>query len=159
GQLACRVYRFGVPSDELPFVETHQFVSQGLRLLMRFPSGESVSLTVVTPSREITTDIEIAAGAAYLLGAQAGDIAAALADYSPASTRMEIWRSPAGFTLINDTCSSDPLSVKAALKSLASLKQDGGRKIFVFGGMRELGPHEVAEHAAVGRLAAESSVD
>src|SRR5215471_468309 len=157
--LACRVYRFGQTSSELPFVEHHQFVNDGTRLVMRFPSGDAVTLNVSTPSREIVSDIEIAAGAAYLLGVSADSIASVLTDYSPSSTRMEIWRSPAGFTLINDTCSSDPLSVKSALKSLASLKQDGGRKIFVFGGMRELGPHEVEEHTGVGLLAAQSSVD
>src|SRR5262249_21069739 len=157
--LTCRVYRFGQRSAELPFVEHYRFVNDGMRLVMRFPSGDSATMTVSTPSREIVSDIEIAASAAYLLGAGADSIASVLADYAPSSTRMEIWRSPAGFTLINDTCSSDPLSVKSALKSLASLKQDGGRKIFVFGGMRELGPHEVEEHTGVGLLAAQSSVD
>jgi alanine racemase len=157
--LACRVYRFGGPSDELPFIEHHQFVNGGTQLVIRFPTGDCFTVTVATPSREIVSDIEIAGCAAYLLGMKPADIAGALAAYTPSSTRMEIWRSPAGFTLINDTCSSDPLSVKAALKSLASMKQDGGRKIFVFGGMRELGPHETAEHAGVGALAAQSSVD
>jgi len=157
--LACRVYRFGRASQELPFVEHYQFVNDGTRLTMRFPSGDSVTLNISTPSREIVSDVEIAASAAYLLGVSADSIAGALTDYTPSGTRMEIWRSPAGFTLINDTCSSDPLSVKSALKTLASLKQDGGRKIFVFGGMRELGPHEVEEHAGVGQLAAQSSVD
>jgi alanine racemase/UDP-N-acetylmuramoyl-tripeptide--D-alanyl-D-alanine ligase len=157
--LACRVYRFGAPSDELPFIEHHQFVNDRSRLVMRFPGGESITVTLATPSLEIVTDINIAASAAYVLGVNADTIAAVLAEYTPPGTRMEIWRSPAGFTLINDTCSSDPLSVKAALKSLASLKQDLGKKIFVFGGMRELGAHEVEEHAGVGRLAAQSEVD
>jgi alanine racemase/UDP-N-acetylmuramoyl-tripeptide--D-alanyl-D-alanine ligase len=157
--LACRIYRFGQPSDDLPFIEHYQFVDDGTRLAMRFPGGDSVTVNVSTPSREIVSDVEIAAGAAYLLGVSADSIAGALTDYTPSGTRMEIWRSPAGFTLINDTCSSDPLSVKSALKTLASLKQEGGRKIFVFGGMRELGTHEVEEHAGVGLLAAQSSID
>jgi alanine racemase len=157
--LSCRVYRFGVATDELPFIEQQQFVNDGTRLVMRFPSGDRITLTVSTPSLEIVSDIEIAASAAYLLGVGADAIAGVLSNYTPSSTRMEIWRSPVGFTLINDTCSSDPLSVKAALKSLASLKQDSGRKIFVFGGMRELGPHEVEEHVGVGLLAAQSHVD
>ncbi|HKV41913.1 MAG TPA: alanine racemase [Blastocatellia bacterium] len=157
--LNCRVYRFGQPSEELAHIEHTEAVSDGMRLTVRFPSGSTAVLFAGTPSLEIVSDIGIAIAAACLLGVSADNIAATLSDYTPGNTRMEIWKSPIGFTLINDSCSSDPLSVRAALKSLAFMKQDKGRKIFVFGGMRELGSREMEEHAEVGLLAAQSEVD
>jgi alanine racemase len=57
-------------------------------------------------------------------------------------------------TLVNDALSSDPLSVRAALRATAGLGS-GGRKIFVFGGMGELGALAEREHRAVGAAAAE----
>jgi len=68
---------------------------------------------------------------------------------------METWRTPDGVTIVNDAASADPLSVQAALETVASSPEARGRRIFVFGGMRELGDHDAREHALIGRLAAE----
>ncbi|MGZ7100360.1 MAG: alanine racemase, partial [Candidatus Angelobacter sp.] len=83
------------------------------------------------------------------------DIAAALDNYAPTSTRMELWSSPQGIRIINDGYSSDPISVHAALRSATLGASRSGRKMFAFAGMRELGANSAREHAQVGAQAAE----
>lgn len=158
-QVACKTYRFGTPSDEIPYIEHREMKTDGMQLIVRFPDGQTIDLLILTPSLEIVSDIEIAICAAWLLGVTAEVIRDSLSRYAPGTTRMEVWRSPAGFTLINDSCSSDPISVKAALNTLASMNHNSGRRIFVFGGMKELGPYAQEEHLQVGTLAAQSHID
>jgi Alr-MurF fusion protein len=157
--IKCRVYRFGQPgSDELPFIEKHQIIKDGAAIQVRFPSGDTLKANILTPSREIISNIEIAICAAYLMKVEAQAMERALSDYVPGITRMEIWKSPLGVTLINDACSSDPISVLSSLRTLSSMK-NGGHSFFIFGGMRELGNLEAEEHARVGAVAAETDVD
>jgi len=69
---------------------------------------------------------------------------------------METWRTPEGITIVNDTAADDPLSVQAALEAVAAgAEEQGGRRLFIFGGMEELGERQASEHALIGRLAAE----
>jgi UDP-N-acetylmuramoyl-tripeptide--D-alanyl-D-alanine ligase len=66
--------------------------------------------------------------------------------------RMEVTTTPSGITLINDAYNANPESMRAALKSLASM-QGEGRTWAVLGEMLELGADSVEEHDAIGRLA------
>jgi alanine racemase len=113
------------------------------------------SAAVKTRSPEIISDLHVAALAAHLLGASLAEIASALDGYAPTATRMEVWSSPQGIRIINDGYSSDPISVHAALRSATLGATQGGRKIFAFAGMRELGANAVREHRQVGAQAAE----
>src|ERR1700754_1633018 len=135
--LSCHIHYFGRPSDELPYIKHQVAKKDGMVLSLQFPAGDILEIPVSTPSLEIISDIEVAVCAGYLLGIDIHTIQTALSGYAPGSTRMEIWKSPLGFTLINDSCSSDPLSVRAALSTLASINQDVGKRFFVFGGMKE----------------------
>ncbi len=65
--------------------------------------------------------------------------------------RMEVTTTPQGVTLINDTYNANPESMRAALKSLASMRGEG-RTWAVLGEMLELGADSVEEHDAIGRL-------
>ncbi|MBV8201107.1 MAG: alanine racemase, partial [Acidobacteria bacterium] len=129
------------------------------RLEVRFPSGSRRELRVRTRSAEIVEDVLLAVGAACLLGVPEEHIAERLRDYAPPPTRLEVWRSPSGVILLNDLVSADPISVRAALRTASELAASGGRKVFVFGGMRELGGRAAAEYAAVGALAGEHRFD
>jgi alanine racemase len=160
-RLPCRLVRF--PGDpQLPrLVARHPDGAEGLveRLEIRFPSGRHHDVRVRTRSAEIVEDVLLAIGAAHLLGVPEERIAGSLRDYAPPPTRLEVWRSPSGVTLVNDLVSADPISVRAALRTTSELSRRGGRKVFVFGGMRELGPHAGAEYATVGELAGEYRFD
>lgn len=127
----------------------------GQLLELSIPAQGSRSVTVKTRSPEIISDLHFAASAAHLLGASLSEIASALDGYAPTATRMEVWSSPQGIRVINDGYSSDPISVHAALRSATLGAPQGGRKIFAFAGMRELGANSVREHRQVGAQAAE----
>jgi len=85
------------------------------------------------------------AGAA-LDGAVAGLTTAALSPW-----RMELHHAAGGALVLNDAYNANPLSMAAALRSLASL--DARRRIAVLGTMAELGPVAAEEHHAVAALA------
>lgn len=142
-------------SDEVaPWGEGLAATAAGARLTLRFEGGERHEIQVHTRAPELVDDMLLAARAATLLGVDAATIASALDGHAPPPTRLEVWRSPGGVTLVNDALSSDPLSVRAALRATASLAS-GGRKLFVFGGMGELGERAESEHRAAGATAAE----
>jgi UDP-N-acetylmuramoyl-tripeptide--D-alanyl-D-alanine ligase len=67
---------------------------------------------------------------------------------------MELTERSDGVVVINDAYNANPESMRAALKTLASVARSRGARSFaVLGPMAELGPTEQAEHDAIGRLA------
>lgn len=157
GLKGTRARRFvaGSPKSGLP--ELVQFVP-GAMITLRFGGERDYSIPVQTRSRHLVDDLVIAAGAAALLGVEEVDLVTALKSVDFAPTRLEFWRTPQGVNIINDACSADPLSVQAALVALDEAALPGGRTIFVFGGMRELGEHEAAEHGFIGTFAGQQGV-
>ena len=85
--------------------------------------------------------IKIAVKAAYLLGVSESHIIKKLESYFPEPMRIELWKSQHGATIINDTYCADPMSCDIALKQFESLEEKGsvrkGKKIFLFGGLRQ----------------------
>ncbi|WP_053203078.1 UDP-N-acetylmuramoyl-tripeptide--D-alanyl-D-alanine ligase [Jiangella muralis] len=100
------------------------------------------------------------AGAALALGLPLDDVAARLSAALPRSRwRMEVTERPDGVTVVNDAYNANPESMRAALKTLVSLRPSGpGRTWAVLGEMRELGEASIAEHDAIGRLAVRLNV-
>ena len=99
-----------------------------------------------------------AAAVALELGMPLDDVAGALAQVTPVSRwRMELTERADGVTILNDAYNANPESVRAALKTLASISRSrrtgGGRSFAVLGEMAELGPDAMTEHDAIGRLA------
>jgi alanine racemase len=127
----------------------------GQMIELTVPGEGSRIVRVKTRSPEIIQDLHIAATAASLLGVSLEEIASALENYAPRSTRMELWASPQGIRIINDGYSSDPISVHAALRSARLSASRNGRKMFAFAGMRELGASSNREHHQVGAQTAE----
>lgn len=146
----CRRLRAGQSEPRLVAQQPH---GTGLLLSLDF-SGQRVQLPVRTRSTPLVDDLLIAMTAGLQLGVSVDDIVAVLHDYSFGPTRMETWRTPDGITIVNDSASDDPISVQVALETVSS-SQEKGRRLFVFGGMGELGSSEAREHALIGQLAAE----
>lgn len=142
------------PGADAPRLVEQAHTPTGTLLTVAF-AAETVRFPVRTRAAPLVDDLVVAMTAATLLGVTPAEIAAALHDYSFGPTRMETWRTPDGVTIVNDAASADPLSVQAALEAVASSPEARGRRIFVFGGMRELGERDAQEHALIGRLAAE----
>ena len=71
--------------------------------------------------------------------------------------RMDLTRTPTGARILDDTYNANPMSVAAALRSLAALPAD--RRIAVLGVMAELGDESAAEHERMARLAESLGID
>ena len=98
-----------------------------------------------------------AASVALWLGIEPEAVAMAL-EMPPASPwRMQLERSDAGITVLNDAYNAGPASMAAALRSLAALP--AGHRVAVLGLMAELGDRSEAEHLAVAKLAEELEID
>lgn len=99
-----------------------------------------------------------AAAVALSLGLTFESVAASLtAASSQSKWRMDVHRSPGGFTVINDAYNANPESMRAGLRTLAAMA-GGHRTWAVLGDMRELGPESAYEHAALGQFAAELGI-
>ena len=125
------------------------------RFVLHSPAGEC-AVTLGARGLHSVDNALAAAGAALELGASLEDVAAGLAEPALSPLRMEVVRAAGGALLLNDCYNANPLSMRAALHSLAALP--AARRIAVVGIMAELGEFEATEHAAIGSLAAELGV-
>ncbi len=149
------IRRCGGDEDGGPVLANWRAAGPEVHGTLRFPSGSEYPLLLHATSLDTVPEIQLAVAAAYLLGVQEQEIVAALAAYAPAHTRREIWRTPTGVTLINDSYSGDALSTRASLRALTESRPPGGRAWFV---LTETSRPE-AEHARVAAMAAEQGVD
>jgi Alr-MurF fusion protein len=151
--IACPIHRVGGGQQVLALTPV-SLSEEGQLLELSEPSQGKHLVTVKTRSPEIIADLHFAACAARLLGVGLDEIASGLDGYAPTATRMELWSSPQGIRIINDGYSSDPISVHAALRAATLGASRGGRRMFAFAGMRELGASSAREHGQVGAQAA-----
>ncbi|MDQ3403784.1 MAG: UDP-N-acetylmuramoyl-tripeptide--D-alanyl-D-alanine ligase, partial [Actinomycetota bacterium] len=96
-----------------------------------------------------------AAAVALELGATVTEVAQRLSGAERLSARrMEVTTRPDGVTVVNDAYNANPESVRAALKTLATMARTGNRRRSwaVLGVMGELGDSAVAAHDEIGRL-------
>ena len=155
-RVAGRIVRCGAPGA-VQLTELRD-TAAGTRLGVVFPDGEQHTVSVQTRSTQMIGNLLVAMTAGSLLGVPSADIALAMEGWSFGPTRLEMWRSPQGVTLINDAYSADPLSVRAALQVENAHSGSEGKRIFVFGGMHELGDRSEMEHRLIGQLAAQQGI-
>ncbi len=92
-----------------------------------------------------------AAAVALSVGVPGETIAAGLAAPEWSPWRMEVATSPSGLTVVNDAYNANPLSVIAALESLAKIPAE--RRVAMLGVMGELGDAALEEHRRVASVA------
>jgi UDP-N-acetylmuramoyl-tripeptide--D-alanyl-D-alanine ligase len=95
-----------------------------------------------------------AAAAAMALGFSDREIAQGLREVRPVGRRLRVERLASGVTLVDDCYNANPASMTAALLTLATLANGGGRPVAVLGDMLELGPMEDEAHRSLGEEAA-----
>lgn len=88
--------------------------------------------------------MNIASKAAWLLGISAESISSTLRHYTFQPMRVERWKTAKGGTVVNERYSSDISSVDAALRALRR-ETKYARKLFLFGGIRNLHTFNDAE--------------
>ncbi len=149
--------------------------------LLRFGRGGDVeAVDVRSDEREIDAMVRTPAGeqpfrlpfaeahnvenalAAIAVGVALGYSLDAMADRAPgivfSRLRGELVELPENAILINDCYNANPISMRAALDHLATLRADG-RRLAVLGEMRELGPDAAGYHREIGEHARERGVD
>jgi UDP-N-acetylmuramoyl-tripeptide--D-alanyl-D-alanine ligase len=121
------------------------------------------SFRLVTPAGEADVQLPLhgehhvgnalsAAAVALELGSTVDEVAARLSTVERRSARrMEVTTRPDGVTIVNDSFNANPESMRAALKSLASMSTRR-RSWAVLGVMGELGDDAVTAHDEIGRL-------
>ncbi len=174
----------GLPADGTAIVpaaaaELGPHLSQAPRLLRFGPGGdvfavESRVADGVTEARLVTPEgsqlfhfpfaeahnlenalAAVAVGVA--LGATLAEMADRAANIGFSRFRGERLEMGDGIVLVNDCYNANPISMRAALSHLASLR--GERRIAVLGEMAELGPGAAAYHREVGLSARAEGVD
>lgn len=93
-------------------------------------------------------NILLAAAVASDLGLSLRQIAHGIGKLQPIKNRLELMRSPGGFTIINDAFNSNPVGAKSALEVLRAFPQ---RRIIITPGMVELGQREAEFNREFGR--------
>ncbi len=114
--------------------------------------GEERQVRTPLPGAHVVPAALVAIAAAIALGVPFADAVDSVAS-AEVEGRTRILRTEQGVTVIDDRYNSSPASLEGALRMLAGIE---GRRIAVLGTMAELGEHEAAEHARIGRIAGES---
>ncbi|MBF0292589.1 MAG: UDP-N-acetylmuramoyl-tripeptide--D-alanyl-D-alanine ligase [Nitrospinae bacterium] len=129
----------------------------GRRVTIRWKKKENYAKLKLIGVRD-ADNASAAFAVAGAAGVEAGEIVKGLGSVKPEKMRMEPVRLANGALLINDAYNANPDSVKSAIQTLVEIG-GGGRTIFVFGDMLELGPEEEAIHARIGKFAGKSGVN
>jgi UDP-N-acetylmuramoyl-tripeptide--D-alanyl-D-alanine ligase len=109
------------------------------------------------PGAHNATNAVGALAVARRLGLDHAAIAARLETFSPPPMRCEV-AELGGVTVLNDAYNANPQSALAAVAMLEA-QPCRGRRIVVFGEMRELGKHAPAQHARVAERLRSAAVD
>jgi UDP-N-acetylmuramoyl-tripeptide--D-alanyl-D-alanine ligase len=151
---APRLLRFG-PGGDVFAVESE--VADGVtEALIETPAGaQRFHFPFAEAHNLVNALAAIAAGVA--LGASPAEMADRAANIGFSSFRGERLEMGDGIVLVNDCYNANPVSMRAALSHLASLR--GGRRIAVLGEMGELGPGAPGYHREIGESARAESID
>jgi len=109
------------------------------------------------PGLHMVQNALLAVAAGRVFGVSLEECAAGLAAAPLAKARLQI-KKIGGVEFIDDSYNANPDSMKAALRTLAELPAEG-KRIAIFGEMRELGSESERGHREVGEAAATLKID
>jgi UDP-N-acetylmuramoyl-tripeptide--D-alanyl-D-alanine ligase len=124
---------------------------RGQEFILHIP-GASLPVTLKALGLHNIYNALAATAAAFALGVEPAQIRAGLERFIPYAGRLNLEKVN-GIVLIDDSYNANPASMRAALVTLAEIK-DESRGIAVLGDMLELGEETGEAHMEVGRLAA-----
>ncbi len=150
----CRVLSFGLREGDFRAEDLRTSV-EGSSFVLVGPGGRR-PVTLRLAGRHNVQNALAAAAAAWAAGARGPQIAQGLADFAGEAMRTQMIRRADGALIVNDAYNASPTSVRAALELLADL---GGRKVFIFGDMLELGEYAEEAHRQVGHDASQAGVE
>jgi len=119
--------------------------------------AERQPVVVGLAGRHNVSNALAAAAAGVALGLPLADVARGLGGVRPVAGRC-VWRRAGEVTILDDTYNASPVSVRAALDTVAE-RRHGRRVVVVLGDMLELGPISDEAHREVGRQVAALPAD
>jgi UDP-N-acetylmuramoyl-tripeptide--D-alanyl-D-alanine ligase len=150
-----RLIRFGEDGD-VRILE--RAVRDGsTKALVSTPAGEQPFTFPFSEGYNLTNALA-AIGAGVAIGASPEEMADRAPDIRFSRLRGERLELGDGVVLVNDCYNANPVSMRAALDHLGSLRVNG-RRIAVLGEMAELGPEAREHHREVGTYAREVGID
>jgi UDP-N-acetylmuramoyl-tripeptide--D-alanyl-D-alanine ligase len=160
-RFAGRAIRFGTSLEAEIRAAAIESTAAAVRFQLDTRSG-STRIELDAPGRHQVWNALCAVAAAWAAGISDAELLevsrSGLARFRPVSGRLVLSRTPAGVTLLDDSYNANPVSVDAALRTLAEV-EGAGRRVAVLGDMLELGSDGPALHAHVGAAAAHAGVD
>lgn len=147
----ARVWTVGISADaEVRASDIQSHGAEGFDFTLHV-AAESRRVHVPLPGAHLVTNVLAGAAAALADGIELDDVCASI-ERLDVPTRLTVRRSERGFTVLDDTYNASPAATVAALDLLA---ETPGRRLALLGDMLELGELSEAEHARVGRRAAD----
>ncbi len=134
---------------------TYRYASDG-RTMVRVEehaSGEAAELPLPLPGHHVAFNVALAVACCRQFGLSWSTLADALRNFKPMGMRWQV-EEVGGVTLINDAYNANPLSMRAAIRTLLD-EVAPARVWLVLGGMLELGSIESEEHRALGEFVAQ----
>ncbi len=141
------------PGADVSAVGAAEETPEGLRVTLETGGGRR-TVTLRFAGRHNIVNALAAAGAAAALGLPLEAIARGLAAARPIKGRC-VWKLAGSVRILDDTYNANPVSVRAALETLAAAT-DARRRIVVLGDMLELGAISEEAHREAGRAVAAS---
>jgi UDP-N-acetylmuramoyl-tripeptide--D-alanyl-D-alanine ligase len=144
-----RTITFG-PGGEVHAVSS-TVSGRSMEALISTPAGDQV-FQLPFPEAHNLTNTLAAVAVGIALRIEPAEMARRAPDITFSRLRGELLELPGGIALVNDCYNANPISMRAALESLAAMPAEG-RHMAVLGGMAELGPAEADYHREIGALA------
>ena len=120
--------------------------------------GERERVALAFAGRHNVTNALAAAATGVALGFPLAEIARGLAGARPVAGRC-VWRETGAVRILDDTYNANPVSLRAALATVAAGRQPDGRLVIVLGDMLELGAIAEEAHREAGRAVAAAGAD
>ena len=131
--------------------------TRGVSFSLHLPE-DRLNINLSVPGQFMVLNALAAAAVGNLLKLSADEIKTGLESFQPVWGRMDVFQTPNGIHIIDDTYNANPESMKAAITTLKTLCRNN-RSFFVAGDMLELGERAVALHKQVGSWTATAGID
>ncbi|MDD4601578.1 UDP-N-acetylmuramoyl-tripeptide--D-alanyl-D-alanine ligase [bioreactor metagenome] len=118
--------------------------------------GEIAELFVPTVGRHNVYNVLAAVAVGLVLGLSFDEIRQGIRHFTGSAMRLS-FETKGNYTIINDAYNASPLSMEAAVDTLAEIAK--GRKVVVLGDMLELGQVAVEAHQRIGRKVGNSGIE
>jgi UDP-N-acetylmuramoyl-tripeptide--D-alanyl-D-alanine ligase len=145
---------FGESDDAAVRAENISPSGSGTAFDLILPTGR-IPVFLRVPGRFMVANALAAAAVGHVAGLSPEEIRAGLEAFEAVAGRMRIVETVSGVHIIDDTYNANPVSMDAAISTLAAVKGEE-RGIVVLGDMFELGERAPEFHRALGVVAAQS---